>query len=149
MQHAKGVVGREGRRTGEAPGGHGGRSRAGGSHAGRERYGSAAPTLSRVRPRRPRLLSNGLTVRLREMEETPPMETIFVAGGSIYTIKLKSACREPDLSLSGLDPVPLSKFFENRNSLVCLFFCGFYPEAVDFGFLSLQCFCIKRTTLES
>ena len=25
------------------------------------------------------------------------------------TIKLKSACREPDLSLSGLDPVPLSK----------------------------------------
>ena len=31
------------------------------------------------------------------------------AGGSPYTIKLKSACREPDLSLSGLDPVPLSK----------------------------------------
>jgi len=31
------------------------------------------------------------------------------AGGSLYTIKLKSACREPDLSLSGLDPVPLSK----------------------------------------
>ena len=29
--------------------------------------------------------------------------------GSLYTIKLKSACREPDLSLSGLDPVPLSK----------------------------------------
>ena len=28
---------------------------------------------------------------------------------SLYTIKLKSACREPDLSLSGLDPVPLSK----------------------------------------
>ena len=33
------------------------------------------------------------------------------AGGSLYTIKLKpeSACREQDLSLSGLDPVPLSK----------------------------------------
>ena len=31
------------------------------------------------------------------------------AGGSSYTIKLKSACRKPDLSLSGLDPVPLSK----------------------------------------
>ena len=33
------------------------------------------------------------------------------AGGSFYTIKLKSACRKPpaDLSLSGLDPVPLSK----------------------------------------
>ena len=27
------------------------------------------------------------------------------AGGSLYTIKLKSACRKPDLSLSGLDPV--------------------------------------------
>ena len=31
------------------------------------------------------------------------------AGGSLSTIKLKSACREPDLSLSGFDPVPLSK----------------------------------------
>ena len=31
------------------------------------------------------------------------------AGGSIYIIKLKSDCREPDLSLSGLDPVSLSK----------------------------------------
>ena len=31
------------------------------------------------------------------------------AGGSLYTIKLKSACRELDLSLSGLDPVPRSK----------------------------------------
>ena len=31
------------------------------------------------------------------------------AGGSLYTIKLKSACREQDLSLSGLDPVPRSK----------------------------------------
>jgi hypothetical protein len=27
-------------------------------------------------------------------------------GGSLYTIKLKSVCREPDLSLAGLDPVP-------------------------------------------
>ena len=33
------------------------------------------------------------------------------AGGSLYTIKLKLACRESDLGLSGLDPlaVPLSK----------------------------------------
>ena len=31
------------------------------------------------------------------------------AGGIFYNIKLKSACRKPDLSLSGLDPVPLSK----------------------------------------
>ena len=31
------------------------------------------------------------------------------AEGSLYTIKLKSACREPDMSLVGLDPVPLSK----------------------------------------
>ena len=31
------------------------------------------------------------------------------AGGSFYTIKLKSACRKPDLSLSGLGPVSLSK----------------------------------------
>ena len=31
------------------------------------------------------------------------------AGGSLCTVKLKSACREPDLSLSVLDPVPLSK----------------------------------------
>ena len=53
------------------------------------------------------------------------------AGGSFYTIKLKSACREPDVSLSGLDPVPLSKIGtrllaslgskgKNRNSLACL-----------------------------
>ena len=45
--------------------------------------------------------------------------------------KLKSACRKPDLSLSGLDPVPLSKMGthllaslgskgKNRNSLACL-----------------------------
>ena len=50
------------------------------------------------------------------------------AGGSFYTIKLKSACRKPDLSLSGLDPVSLSKIEthllaslgsegKNRNSL--------------------------------
>ena len=42
------------------------------------------------------------------------------AGGLIYTIKLKSACREPDLSLSephGLGP---SSSIENRNSLACL-----------------------------
>ena len=31
------------------------------------------------------------------------------AGGSLYNIKPKSACREPDLSLSVLDAVPLSK----------------------------------------
>ena len=59
------------------------------------------------------------------------------AGGSLYTIKLKSACREPDLSLSGLDPVPLSKMEtrllaslgskgKNRNSLTCLRNAGFY-----------------------
>ena len=53
------------------------------------------------------------------------------AGGSLYTIKLKSACRKPDLSLSDLDPVPLSKIGtrllaslgskgKNRNSLACL-----------------------------
>ena len=49
----------------------------------------------------------------------------------IKSNQLKSACREPDLSLSGLDPVPLSKIGtrllaslgskgKNRNSLVCL-----------------------------
>ena len=53
------------------------------------------------------------------------------AGGSLFTIKLKSDCREQDLSLSGLDPVPLSKIRtrllaslgskgKNRNSLACL-----------------------------
>jgi len=53
------------------------------------------------------------------------------AGGSFYAIKLKSACRKPDLSLSGLGPVPLSKMGihllasldskgKNRNSLACL-----------------------------
>ena len=57
--------------------------------------------------------------------------------GSLYTIKLKSACREPDLSLSGLDPVPLSKIgtrlfaslgrkVKNRNSLACLRNAGSY-----------------------
>ena len=59
------------------------------------------------------------------------------AGGSLSTIKLKSACREPDLSLSGLDPVPLSKIGtrllaslgskgKNRNSLACLRNAGSY-----------------------
>jgi len=59
------------------------------------------------------------------------------AGGSLYTIKLKSACRESDLSLSGLDPVPLSKIGtrllaslgrkgKNRNSLACLRNAGSY-----------------------
>ena len=61
------------------------------------------------------------------------------AGGSLYTIELKSACRElePDLSLSGLDPVPLSKIGthllaslgskeENRDSLACLRNAGSY-----------------------
>ena len=53
------------------------------------------------------------------------------AGGSPYTIKLRSACRKPYLSLSGSDPVPLSKVGthllasmgskgKNRNSLACL-----------------------------
>jgi len=59
------------------------------------------------------------------------------AGGIFYTIKLKSACRKPDLSLSGLDPVPLSKMGscllaslgskgKNRNSLACLRNAGFH-----------------------
>ena len=59
------------------------------------------------------------------------------AGGSFYTIKLKSACRKPDLSLSELDPVPLSKMGthllaslgskgKNRNSLACLRNAGFH-----------------------
>ena len=59
------------------------------------------------------------------------------AGGSLYTIKLKSACRKPDLSLAGLDPVPLSKIGirllaslgskgENRNSRACLRNAGSY-----------------------
>ena len=61
------------------------------------------------------------------------------AGGSLslYTIKLKSACREPNLSLSGLDPVPLSKIRirllaslgikgKNRNPLACLSNAGSY-----------------------
>ena len=59
------------------------------------------------------------------------------AGGSLYTIKLKSACREPDPRLSGLDPVPLSKIGtrllaslgskgKNRNPLACLRNAGSY-----------------------
>jgi len=59
------------------------------------------------------------------------------AGGSLYTIELKSACREPDLSLAALDPVPQSKIGtrllaslgskgENRNSLACLRNAGSY-----------------------
>ena len=53
------------------------------------------------------------------------------------TIKLKSACREPDLSLSGLEPVPLSKIGirlltslgingKNRNPLAYLRNAGSY-----------------------
>src|SRR6056300_322305 len=59
------------------------------------------------------------------------------AGGSLYTIKFKSARREPDLSISGLDPVSLSKIGthllaslgskgKNRNSLACLRNAGFH-----------------------
>ena len=59
------------------------------------------------------------------------------AGGSLYTIKLKSACRKPDLSLSGSDPVSLSKMETDllaslgskgkiRNSLACLRNAGFH-----------------------
>src|SRR6056300_236068 len=59
------------------------------------------------------------------------------AGRSLYTIKFKSARREPDLSISGLDPVSLSKIEthllaslgskgKNRNSLACLRNAGFY-----------------------
>jgi hypothetical protein len=58
-------------------------------------------------------------------------------GGSLYTINLKSACREPDLSISGSDPVPLSKIGtrllaslgnkgKNRNPLACLRNAGSY-----------------------
>ena len=58
-------------------------------------------------------------------------------GESLHTIKLKSACREPDLSLSGLDPAPLSKIGtyllaslgskgKNSNSLDCLGNAGSY-----------------------
>jgi hypothetical protein len=56
---------------------------------------------------------------------------------ALYTIKLKSAWREPDLSLSGFDPVPLSKIGthllaslgikgKNRNPLACLRNAGSY-----------------------
>ena len=31
------------------------------------------------------------------------------AGGSLYTLELKSVCMEPDLSLAGFNLVPLSK----------------------------------------
>ena len=59
------------------------------------------------------------------------------AGGSLYTIKFKSVRREPDLSISDLDPVPLSKIEthllaflgskgKNRNSLACLRNAGFH-----------------------
>src|SRR6056300_1683319 len=59
------------------------------------------------------------------------------AGRSLYTIKFKSAHREPDLSILGLDPVSLSKIEthllaslgskgKNRNSLACLRNAGFY-----------------------
>ena len=52
-------------------------------------------------------------------------------------MKLKSACRKPDLSLSGLDPVSLSKIEtlllaslsgtgKNKNSLACLRNAGFH-----------------------
>ena len=70
------------------------------------------------------------------------------AGGSLYTIKLKSACREPELSLSGLDPVPLSKIGthslasmgskgKNRNSLACLRNAGSH---------SAESYCIRDMT---
>ena len=53
------------------------------------------------------------------------------AGGSLYTIDFKSDGGEPNLSISGLDPVPLSKIETHllaslgskgkmRNSLACL-----------------------------
>ena len=53
------------------------------------------------------------------------------AGGSINNVKLKTVFREPDLNLSGLDPVPLLKIGtqllaslgskgKNRNSAACL-----------------------------
>src|SRR6056300_1308970 len=59
------------------------------------------------------------------------------AGRSLYTIKFKSARREPDLSILGLDPVSLSKIEthllaslgnkgKNSNSLTCLRNAGFY-----------------------
>ena len=55
----------------------------------------------------------------------------------MYTFKLKPACGEPDLSLSGLDPVPLSKIGtrllaclgskgKNRSPLACLRNAGSY-----------------------
>ena len=55
----------------------------------------------------------------------------------LYYQTLKSACRKPDLSLSGLDPVSLSKIEthllaslgstgKNRNSLACLRNAGFH-----------------------
>ena len=59
------------------------------------------------------------------------------AGESLYTIELKSACREPGPSLAGLDQVPLSKIGTGllaslgskgkiRNSLACLRNAGSY-----------------------
>ena len=43
------------------------------------------------------------------MPKTRGAYALTRAGRSLYTINLKSACREPDLSLAGLDPVPQSK----------------------------------------
>ena len=75
-----------------------------------------------------------------------PGDRPAIVGGSFYTIKLKSACRKPDLSLSGLDPVSLSKIEthllaslgskgKNRNSLACLRNAGFH---------SAESYCITR-----
>ena len=76
------------------------------------------------------------------------------AGGTLYTIKLKSACRKPDPSLAGLDPVPLSEIgtrllaslgskVKNRNPLVCLRNAGSYFVVKYFSALS----CVENTKL--
>ena len=46
--------------------------------------------------------------------------SLTCAGGLLYTIKIKSACREPDLILSELRGLGPSSPVKNQNSLACL-----------------------------
>ena len=62
---------------------------------------------------------------------------LYIDSYKVSAVSLQSACREPDLSLAGLDPVPLSKIGtrllaslgskgKNRNPLACLRNAGSY-----------------------
>ena len=79
---------------------------------------------------------------------------------TLYYHKLKSACREPDLSLSGLDPVPLSKMGthllaslgskgKNRNSLACLRNAGSHSAVTYCIIVSLSIHILSLSRLQA